>query len=226
MQSRWSRGGIIISSLSHLSSSATPLIIYRSSPIAHSPIWGFSLLPIALSPISLRLAPLAYRSSSITHSPIWGFSLLPIAPYLSSPPLRSITYRSLAYLLPSPRPSLPIAPHLSLIHLSGALACYLSLFHLSSPPLRPPPSPIAPYLSLTHLSGALACYLSLPYLSLLTYRSLTHLGLQPVIYRSLAYLCRASFAVNLALVVKRPVGILGKRDCVAASFLAPSCATG
>ena len=48
-------------------------------PIAHSSIWGFSLLPIALSPIFFPHAPIAYRSSSIAHSPIWGFSLLPIA---------------------------------------------------------------------------------------------------------------------------------------------------
>ena len=85
----------------------------------------------------------------------------------------------------NPGGPLSIALYLSLTHLSGASACYLSLL-IYLPPARPPLS-IAPYLSLTHLSGASACYLSLfiylplavPYLSLFTYRSFTNLGRCP-----------------------------------------------
>ena len=76
----------------------------------------------------------------------------------------------------NPDSPLPIAPYLSLTHLSGASAHYLSLLHLSGAsacylslfiylPLAVPCLSHF-FCSLTHLSGASACYLSL-----LIYRS-------------------------------------------------------
>ena len=74
----------------------------------------------------------------------------------------------------NPGGPLSIALYLSLTHLSGASACYLSLL-IYLPPARPPLS-IAPYLSLLHLSG----------LQPVTYRSLSISPWQSLAYRTLS----------------------------------------